>query len=437
MERSFTLPDLGEGVHEGEVLAILVSVGDAVKEGDPVLEVETDKAAVEIPSPITGRVVAVHVKPGDVVRVGEALITFEEAGKTEAAPEKARASAPSKEADKDQGGKKGKTPVPASPSTRRKARELGVDINLVTPSGPSGLVTAEDVAAFAEKSRNADPEVEKTRAAAPEKPDQEPVEIQMTPPAKLEPAKSRLPDFTAWGPVERVPVRSIRKATARQMARSWSQIPHVTNHNSADVTELELFRQEYKKEIEDAGGRLTLTVFAMKALVTALKAYPKFNASLDTESWEIVLKQYYHIGVAVDTVDGLIVPIIRDVDRKSIMEIAIELNELVQRTRARENTPEESRGGTFTITNVGNLDSGHFVPIINTPEVGIFGMGSARMEPVVMEKERGGFKIVPRLMMPLVLAIDHRVLDGADAMRFMNVIKSGLEDPERLFITMS
>ncbi len=427
MARSFKLPDLGEGIHEGEVLAVLVSVGDEVKEGDPILEVETDKAAVEIPSPFTGTVKEILVKPGDVVKVGDVLMTFtdgEEAepAKVEKPVEKPPEPAEPAAAEPEPSGERG--PVPASPATRRLARELGVDLGQVTPSGPGGLVTAEDVRAFTEKGV----EIVEAPAAVPEAKPAEARPITVTAPP--------LPNFEKWGPVERVPVRSIRRATAKQMTLAWSQIPHVTSQDEVDTTKLEDFRRHHKTEIEAKGGKLTLTVFALKAVATALKMYPKFNATLDTEAGEMIIKSYYNLGVAVNTDDGLIVPVVRDVDRKSITELSIELNDLVQRTRERKAKLEEMRGGTFTITNVGPMGGGHFAPIINYPEVAILGMGSARLKPVVRENEEGGHEIVPRLMMPIVLCIDHRILDGADALRFLRVVIDALEDPDELLMTM-
>jgi pyruvate dehydrogenase E2 component (dihydrolipoamide acetyltransferase) len=439
MARSFKLPDLGEGIHEGEVLAVLVSVGHEVKEGDLILEVETDKAAVEIPSPYTGTVKEILVKTGDTIKVGDVLMTFsngEEAEPVEAerpvekpaeAAEMKRAveipPEPAKQPVPEARPSPAGGPVPASPATRRLARELGVDLRLITASGPAGLVTAEDVRAFVKKGKKAVgiPSVAEVKPA-----EVKPISIAIPP----------LPDFTRWGPVERIPVRSIRKATAKQMALAWSQIPHVHNQNMVDMTKLEAFRQRHKPEIEGKGGKLTITVFALKAVATALKTYPKFNATLDTESGEIIIKHYFHIGVAVNTEDGLIVPVVRDVDRKSITELTIELNDLVQRTRARKATVEEMQGGTFTITNVGPMGGGFFAPIINYPEVAIIGMGSSSMQPVVREKGEKGHEIVPRLMMPIVLCIDHRVLDGADAMRFLRVIIDALEDPDELLMTM-
>jgi pyruvate dehydrogenase E2 component (dihydrolipoamide acetyltransferase) len=428
MSQSFKLPDLGEGIHEGEVLAVPVNVGQEVKEGDIILEVETDKAAVEIPSPYTGKVEEIFVKPGDVIKVGDVMMTFSGGKESEddkekkqpkelALPAEAVTGAPQPPARTTAG------PVPASPATRRLARELGVDLHEVTPTGPAGLVTTEDVRNFA----NTEPVVQKTPAAPAIAAAEGHPTVLSTP---------ELPDFTKWGSVERVPFRSIRRATAKQMSLAWSQIPHVNSQDVVDVTKLEAFRQKHKAEIESIGGKLSLTVFALKAIATALKTYPNFNATLDTTNSEIIIKHYYNIGVAVNTDSGLIVPVVRDVDRKSIKELAVELSDLVQRTRARKTPVEEMRGGTFTISNAGAMGGGFFAPIINYPEVAILGVGQARMQPVVREKEKGNFVIVPRLMMPVVLCIDHRVLDGADAIRFLKVIVDTLEDPDELLISM-
>jgi pyruvate dehydrogenase E2 component (dihydrolipoamide acetyltransferase) len=426
MARSFRLPDLGEGIHEGEVLGVLVSVGDEVKEGDPILEVETDKAAVEIPSPYSGTVSEIVVKQGDIVKVGDVLMTFSDGEEEEAAEAERPVEKPAEPAEKVipmPSPARAEGPVPASPATRRLARELGVDLRQVTPTGPGGLISADDVRAFAEKGEK----VEDVPALPKERP------AEGVPVAALVPA---LPDFSKWGPVERVPVRSIRRATAKQMTLAWSQIPHVHNQEWVDMTKLEAFRKNHKAEIEAKGGKLTPTVFALKAAATALKTYPNFNATLDTGAGELVIKHYFHIGVAVNTDDGLIVPVVKDVDRKSIVEISVELNDLVQRTRERKATLEEMQGGTFTITNVGPMGGGFFAPIINYPEVAILGMGSASMQAVVKEKDRDEYEIVPRLMMPIVLCIDHRVLDGADALKFIRILKEALEDPEELLMTM-
>jgi pyruvate dehydrogenase E2 component (dihydrolipoamide acetyltransferase) len=432
MTKSFKLPDLGEGIHEGEVLAVLVSVGQEIKEGDIILEVETDKAAVEIPSPYSAKVEDIFVKPGDVVNVGDVMMTFSngEVAAAEAVLEKpaeppvepapAEATVSATPVSRKEG------PVPASPATRRLARELGIDLHQVAPSGPAGLVTAEDVRTHAVKGREVIEAPADAEPAAPAFTD-------IAPSAITIPA---LPDFSKWGPVERVPFRSIRRATAKQMSLAWSQIPHVTSQDSVDITRLEAFRQKHKAEIETIGGKLTLTVFAIKAVATALKAYPNFNATLDTAAGEIIIKQYYHVGVAVNTDSGLIVPVVRDVDRKSIKELSVELNELVQRTRDRKTKLDELQGGSFTISNAGAMGGGFFSPIINYPQVAILGMGQGRLQPVVHRKDDRDYEIVPRLIMPIVLCIDHRVLDGADAIRFLRVIIDSLEDPDELLMSM-
>jgi pyruvate dehydrogenase E2 component (dihydrolipoyllysine-residue acetyltransferase) len=435
MIKAFKMPDLGEGIHEVEILSVPVSVGDNVKEGDTILELETDKAAVEIPSPYTGVVEEILVAAGQTVKVGDVMMTFRAEGAapvegrkaeglhTEERGEKGPGRRPPEEKPPQPSQPKREGPVPASPATRRLARELSVDLTQVTPTGPAGQVTSEDVRAFAEG---------KGKKKSEERPEEDREEVR-----PLVVTVPKLPDFSRWGPVERVALRSVRKATARQMALIWSQIPHVSNHDMADITELDAFRKRHKGEIEAKGGKLTHTVFALKAAATALKTFPRFNASLDTEAGEIILKHYYHVGIAVATEDGLIVPVIRDVDRKSILDLSIELKDLAERTRQRKVSLEELHGGTFTITNVGPMGGGQFVPVINYPQVAILGMGAAAMQPKVVKSEGGAFEIVPRLMMPLVLCIDHRVLDGADAVPFMRMIVEALEDPDALFMMMT
>jgi len=426
MSRSFTLPDLGEGVHEAEVLAVHVTEGRQVKEGDPILDIETDKAAVEIPSPFTGKVIQVLVKAGDLAKVGDAMIVFEDSGEAGAAKQSTPVLPSAGAIEKKQTpsvaeAKRSSSPVPASPATRRLARELGVDLQQVTPTGAGGLVTADDVRTFAATGKE---------VAAPPVTQLPAVVESFSVPVPV------LPDFSQWGMIERRPFRSIRKATAKQMIIAWSQIPHVTSQDLVDITKLEAFRQKHKEEIKAAGGRLTLTVFAMKAAATALKVYPMFNSSLDLAAQEIVVKKYFNIGVAVDTEDGLIVPVIRDVDRKSIRELAIELHECVQRTRSRKAALEDLQGGTFTITNAGAMGGGFFTPIINYPQVAILGFGHGRMQPAAVMTDEGLYEIVPRLLMPIVLCFDHRVVDGADSIRFMKVVIEALQDPEELLISM-
>jgi pyruvate dehydrogenase E2 component (dihydrolipoamide acetyltransferase) len=300
---------------------------------------------------------------------------------------------------------------------------LGVDLARVSPSGAAGLVTADDVRAFA------------ARGNAMEAPAAARAQPAAESPAPTPDRTPELPDFSKWGPVERVPFRSIRRATAKQMSLSWSQIPHVNSQDYVDVTRLEIFRRKHKKDVEALGGRLTFTVFALKAVATVLKAHPRINASLDTAAGEIVLKKHYHIGVAVNTEEGLVVPVVRDVDNKSIKELAVELNALVQRAHSRKISLEEFQGGTFTITNAGALGGWTFAPIINHPQVAILGLGQGRLKPAVVRGEKG-LTIAPRLIMPAVLCIDHRVLDGADAVNFLKTFKQIMEDPDELLMSL-
>jgi pyruvate dehydrogenase E2 component (dihydrolipoamide acetyltransferase) len=245
-----------------------------------------------------------------------------------------------------------------------------------------------------------------------------------------------LPDFARWGPVERVPFRSIRRATARQMSASWAQVPHVNSQDLVDVTRLDAFRQKHKAEIAALGGRLTFTVFALKAVTTALKAHPRVNSSLDPAAGEIVLKKYIHVGVAVNTEEGLLVPVVRDVDAKSIKELAVELHQIVQKANARKIALEDLQGGSFTISNAGALGGWFFAPIINHPQVAILGLGQARLQPAVVPGKSGP-AIAPRLLMPVVLCIDHRVLDGADAVNFLTLFKQVMEDPDELLMSIA
>ena len=314
------------------------------------------------------------------------------------------------------------TPVPASPATRLLARELGVDLRQVTPTGRGGVVTADDVRQFDTHALSNDDPSKTTTASAPQ------------PIIGGPPISPELPDFTRWGTIARVPFRSIRRATAARMATAWSQIPHASSQDTVDVTRLETFRQAHKADIAAIGGKLSITVFVIKALAATLKAFPRFNASLDVDGQEIVLKHYYHIGVAVNTDSGLFVPVIRDVDRKSISEIAMEMKAMVEKTRTRDLSREELQGGTFTLTNAGAMGGGFFTPIINFPEVAILGTGQARMQPVVETDEKGAHYIVPRLMMPLVLCFDHRVADGAEAIDFLKHLMGLLGDPDALLM---
>lgn len=437
MARTFKLPDLGEGIHEAEIIEVLVSVGDQVEEGDSILVAETDKAAVEIPSPFTAEITGIEVEVGQIVNTGDVVMTFSGEGEGEREPveEKKEAPAPEPQAEPEpqreapaaKAGREG--PVPASPATRRLARDLGVDLRKVSPSGDAGRVTSEDVRAYAEEGPPEEVEVSEEERVAR-------VSMEGVPEVIPSGRIPFLPDFTRWGDVERVPLRSVRRATAKQMALSWSQVPHVNHQDEVDITELEKFRKKHKKSIEELGGKLTPTVFAMKAAVVGLKQFPRFNASLDPEREEIILKKYYHIGVAVDTDRGLLVPVIRNVDEKSITQLSMELYELAQKTREGKAGLEDLQGGTFSITNIGVLGGTGFFPIINFPEVAILGMARAKWKPVVRENEEGEMVTEPRFMLPLMLAFDHRVVDGADAARFVSTIKDALQSPDNMLLMM-
>jgi len=424
MLQDFVLPDLGEGIHEGEILEVHVSSGDQVKEGDVILVIETDKAAVEIPSPYTGAVHNVLVRPHDVVHVGKVMVVFEIAGaediKEKFPPKGEKQSAEKKEETKPSQVIEGTGPVPASPATRKLARELGVDLHKVRGSGSGGLVTADDVKVFAQQ--QAEPEIK----------EEHPVAFQQDAALSAAPAYPVLPDFSEVGPVERISLPPIRKIIARKMALSWSQIPHVSHQEQVDITELDKIRKQNKSEVQAHGGKLTITIFALKAAVAALEAFPRFNSSLDAEKEEVIIKKYYHIGVATDTERGLVVPVIRDVNHKDMLELSRELLQLTERARQGKLTLQETTGGSFTITNIGSIGGSGFQPIINYPEVAILGLGKARWQQVVCPGRNGDFISEPRLMLPVVLSFDHRVLDGAEAARFVNDIKETLERPSRI-----
>jgi len=419
MPRTFSLPDLGEGLTEAEIVAVLVREGDVIREDAPLLEVETDKAQVEIPSPIGGRVEKVHVQPGQTVKVGAPLVTFADgAAEPAAAPAPSRsapaATAPARAAAAAPPAR-AEGPVPATPATRRLARELGVDLKAVRGSGPGGRVLDEDVRAAASGSRGA-PAPAPVAPAGPAKP-LATVGLEAPP----------LPRFEQWGPVERAPLSHLRRTIADRMTLAATLIPHVTHFDRADITDLDAIITRNLEAARATGVTLTLTSFLLKAAALALLRHPTFNASLDPAAGEMVLKRYYNLGVAVATERGLIVPVLREVDRKPVLEIARELGALAQRVRDGKATLDDLRGGTFTITNIGALGGTAAIPIINYPEVAILAVARARPEPVVRQGQ-----IVPRLMLPLTLTFDHRIADGADGARFAAEIVQLLEAPERL-----
>ena len=507
----FTLPELGEQIEAGDVLRVLVKAGDTLVKEQPVLELETDKATIEVPSSVVGTVKEIKVKAGDKVKVGQAILSYDEGGKPaltkakaaapvtlkpaaaggggKAGPEKVedneemqpdvevqdRSTKPDKagvrdptvgpqaaggddgvarpfpasardeserasarldeapEARSRQGRDRGAEspapqgdrgtnvvditrgarpaaetaapdipPAPAAPSVRRTARELGVEISEVQGTGPNGRISVEDVKTHVKRLVTSGA----GRGGAS--------------------AGVALPDFTRWGSVERQPMRAVRRKTAEHLSAAWATIPHVTQFDLADMTDLEELRRRYTKQVEATGGNLTVTSIAVKVIAAALRKFPQFNASIDMAADEIIVKKYVNIGVAVDTDRGLLVPVIRDADQKNIAQLSVELAQLSEKARNRKIALEEMQGGCFSISNLGGIGGTFFTPIVNAPEVAILGISRARMEPVY-NKETGQF--APRLMLPLSLSYDHRVVDGADGIRFLRWVAEAFEQP--------
>lgn len=440
----FKLPELGENIHEGDLVRLMISPGDTVSEGQPVMELETEKAVVEVPSSVSGVVKEVRVKQGEKVNVGQVIFTLAGAtappaqrpqhvpvehvsgqhgarlafqmairaeGKTEEQalpPDSPPPAAPTftmpiqlgKVAGTSQG-----EPVAAAPHVRRLARELGIDIHEVKGTGPGARISKDDVKAHSKTllaaATTAAPSSRGTHFAEPE-----------------------LPDFSKWGNIERVSIRGVRRKTAQHLWEAWTTVPHVTQHDKADITELEQLRARFAPKAQEAGGKMTVTAIALKVCASALKIFPQFNASIDMSKEEIVYKHYINIGVAVDTDRGLLVPVIRDVEKKNIVELAAELTQLSKKAREKKLTPAEMEGGTFTITNLGGIGGTGFSPIVNHPEVAILGLSRSGMEPVWLNG-----KFEPRQVLPLSLSYDHRLIDGADAARFLRWIAEAFEQP--------
>jgi len=405
-----TLPKLGEGADSGIVVNIFVKEGDQIAKGQAILELENEKAVASVPSVAAGTVIKIHVKPGDKISVGQRILTLSESGKPAVAP----ASAEKKVAQASH------LPVPveedeqistvapvASPSVRKLAHELGIDLSRVRGSEAGGRIGTGDIQAYIARLQKA---LGKTAPASG------------TVAASIKQAAERI-DFSKWGPVKKKPLTQLRQVIARRMSESWSTIPRVTQFDEADFTQLTDLRKKFAPVYEKKGVRLTLTPFVIKALVETLKKHPIFNSSLDEVAQAVVFKDYFHIGIAVDTEQGLIVPVIRDADKKSVLELAKELEQLAQKARDRKVTAEEMKGGTFTISNQGAIGGSYFTPIINKPEVAVLGLGRSAMKPVV----RGG-KIEIRMMTPLVLSYDHRVIDGGAAARFIVDLVKAMEN---------
>ncbi|MGH9384293.1 MAG: 2-oxo acid dehydrogenase subunit E2 [Vicinamibacterales bacterium] len=479
----FILPNLGDGVAQGDVLKVLVKVGDSLAVDQPVLELETDKATIEVPSTVAGKVKEVRVKAGDKVKPGQAVLVMENgsSSRPDAASAESRSSPDSRRAQADASGSaaastsasarqessapqplaepasarsesaassgglapssqpaplaepepadrprasvvefaartqpppappsSGKVTPPAAPSVRRLAREIGVDIAQVPATGPGGRVTQEDVKEFAKRVMHSLGSGGQTAAAAPR-------------PAGVGPA---LPDFAKWGEVERKPMTGIRRKTAEHLSHAWSAVAHVTQFDTADITVLEQVRKKYRPEVEKAGGNLTVTAIAAKVIASALKVFPQFNASIDMAAETIVYKKYVNVGIAVDTENGLLVPVIRHADRKNLIELSVEIQQLAEKARARKLTLDEMSGGSMSISNLGGIGGTSFTPIVNWPEVAILGISRGSFEPVW-----NGTAFEPRQMLPLSLSYDHRLVDGADAIRFLRWVVEALEQP--------
>jgi pyruvate dehydrogenase E2 component (dihydrolipoamide acetyltransferase) len=437
----FKLPELGENIHQGDLVRLMVSPGTRISAGQPVMELETDKAVVEVPSSVTGVVHDVLVKQGEKIKVGQVIFTLQpgaisagdhQSARTddsheEGAREAFQAAIQSEGRTEEQAlppeqprtpavttfsmplnldrsaGVEHRDPVPAAPHVRRLARELGVDIHNVPGTGPGGRISEDDVKAHA-KSVIATAATGAATATHTRQP--------------------KLPDFSKWGKIERVSMRGVRRKTAEHMWEAWSSIPHVTQNDKADITELEQLRARFGPKAAEAGGKMTVTAIALKVCASALKIFPQFNASIDMEQEEIVYKQFINIGVAVDTDRGLLVPVIRDVDKKNIVELAAELTQLSKKARDKKLAPADMEGGTFTITNLGGIGGTGFSPIVNYPEVAILGLSRSSMEPVWING-----KFEPRQVLPVSLSYDHRLIDGADAARFLRWIAEAFEQP--------
>lgn len=398
------LPELGEDVRSGIVLKILVHEGDTIEAAQPIVELETDKATTEVPSPEAGVVQSVQISEGDEVSAGQTLLTLEkreiepevEQPEAPAAPEEEQPRPPAPKAD---GGVRRAPPLraPAPPTLRRLARELGVDLDDVAPTGPGASVTEDDLKSHVRAL------LDRTRFRAG---DREP----------------ELPDFSRFGEVERVPMSSVRRATAESVSGAWRRVVPVTQFDRADITELSRFRERLDE-------KPTLTAIVVRLAALVLGRFPELNASLDTSRDELVLKRYVHMGVAVDTEQGLLVPVLRDVDRKGVRSIARELEELAARARARKLGRDELSGASFTLTNLGPLGTTYFAPVVPWPQVAILGVGRAMTEAIWRD---GAFE--PRSILPLSIAYDHRAIDGADAARFLRFLAETLEQPLRIVL---
>ncbi len=421
MNEKIILPELGDEIEAGDVVNILVSKGDKVEKGSVLFELETEKVVVEFPSPQSGRIMEIHIQKGDTVKVGQLLFTLdingekEKSEETEISQEEKKvvrqheqSPEPSREPETQPLPEDETEPVgellPAGPATRKLARELGLDLSKVQGTASGGRITLDDVKSYVKHC------------------------LTSTPGSAVVPA-TELPDFSQWGPVERKPLSSLRRKVAENLGAAWSAVPLVTQFDEADITELENLRKKYVESVKEKGGKLTITIFVMKALVTALKAFPQFNATLNVHHGEIIYKQYFNIGVAVATPSGLIVPVMKNVDGKSLAELAIELTELSQKVRDRKVPLEDLRGGNISVSNLGGIGGTGFTPLVNPPDVAVVGLSRSRVVPVWQEG-----KVEPRFIMPFSVSYDHRVIDGADGARFARLVAHEMETFQELLL---
>ena len=461
MSTDVKLPELGENIEGGDVLRVMVKAGDPIKKDQPVLELETDKATIEVPSSADGVIKEIKVKAGEKVKVGQTIFTIDEAAgpsknggtapapaqeaapaakpaaaaapaaKPVAAPEAPKAAQPAAEPKRKAEVVEMKTKqaapaptaaasappaatagadaasIPAAPSARRLARELGVNLADIHGSGSGGRISTDDVTAYARRLLSGGASAGRAPAAG-----------------------AQLPDFARWGPVERKAMSGVRRTTALRLTQAWNQVPHVFQMDRADITQVESLRKKLSKRAEAEGrAPVTITAFLMKVLAAAMKKFPQANSSVDLQSDEIIYKQYIHIGVAVDTDRGLLVPVIRDVDKKDLFQLADEIAQAAEKARGRKLSLDEMQGGSITISNLGSLGGGPFTPIVNWPEVAILGVSRAKMEAVFVDGE-----FVPRFMMPLTLSYDHRVVDGADGVRLLRWVVEAIEQPALIWL---
>lgn len=440
------VPEIGENVTTGTVVNILVAVDDMVAEDDPVVEFETEKAVVEIPSPTAGRIAEILVKTGDDLKIGDVIARLDvdaaqgaaaepstaspESASPQGAPPSAAGSPAEAEtatgfsADKGRksppapngvrAGAEGETlpetrpagPIPATPSVRRLARELGLNIHAVKGSGPGGRITQQDVKNHVKQLAAAHPPAEGRSAA-----------------------DTDLPDFSRWGKVEHVELTAVRRLTAESMSLSWRGIPQVTQFDRADITRLDAWLRQTAGVLEQEGGRLTITAILLKVTALGLKRFPRFNASIDPQRQQLILKQYVHIGMAVATDRGLLVPVIRDADQRSLRDLSLAVAEAAAKARNKRLLPDDMQGGTFTVSNQGGIGGTQFTPIVYWPQAAILGVSRAAVEPRYIDS-----RWEPRTMLPLALSYDHRINDGADAARFLRWICTALEQPMHLFL---